>query len=118
MGRLYFDEVTVKIFRKGYEDEEKYWLEIKGKERERDGIKSKLIKRKEIQKGNYKKEQREIKETLYSKYGKIYQTDEFGINIKWRMKWVEFLNVRLMLQIGENELYEKYFEGLKVIENE
>ena len=115
MTRLYFDEVTIKTYRKfkPLERESNSYFEVKGKRNKETGKKSVLLAKQSV--NDSEKLGRELRKIFYEEYGQIYQVEDFSNKWKWRMTWQNFLVIRLHMRMKHEEIFEKYFNELRII---
>jgi hypothetical protein len=115
MTRLYFDEVTVKTYRelKSSGKESNSYFEIKGKRNKKTGRKSVLLTKQSI--NDSEKLGEELRKIFFAEYEQMYEVEDYSNKWKWRMTWQNFLVIRLHMKMKHEEIFEKYFNELKII---
>ena len=115
MTRLYFDEVTVKTYRelKSSGKESNSYFEIKGKRNKKTGRKSVLLTKQSINDSGKLGE--ELRKIFFEEYEQMYEVEDYSNKWKWRMTWQNFLEIRLHMKIKHEEMFERYFNKLKII---
>src|SRR2546421_11359917 len=116
MARLYFDEVTVKTYRKFKfcKKESNSYFEIKGKRNKETGKKSILLTKQLIV--SSEKLGEELRKIFFEEYGQTYQVEDYSNKWKWRITWQNFLAIRLHMRMKHEKLFEKHFNELRIIQ--